>query len=162
MWSRRVEPAPERSERSKRVTGNRKLNDCIGEPECSEEPRLRSGPSGESAQSLAWGLPSCWPSPQRLTPSPTFDTSSGLARALVWRDADVMDYRRLPSRSMDASAAPLELEEAPVGTESLSSVVPGDDLATFLKQSETAAFIVIRNDDIAYEGYSTATTGTQP
>lgn len=40
-------------------------------------------------------------------------TSSGLARALVWRDADVMDYRRLPSRSMDASAAPLELEEAP-------------------------------------------------
>ena len=89
-------------------------------------------------------------------------TSSGLARALVWRDADVMDYRRLPSRSMDASAAPLELEEAPVGTESLSSVVPGDDLATFLKQSETAAFIVIRNDDIAYEGYSTATTGTQP
>jgi len=79
-------------------------------------------------------------------------TSSGLARALVWRDADVMDYRRLPSRSMDASAAPLELEEA-VGTESLSSLVPGDDLATFLKQSETAAFMVIRDDDIAYEGY---------
>lgn len=89
-------------------------------------------------------------------------TSSGLARTLVWRDADVMDYRRLPSRSMDASAAPLELEEAPVGTESLSSVVPGDDLATFLKQSETAVFIVIRNDDIAYEGYSMATTATQP
>ena len=78
---------------------------------------------------------------------------SGLARAIVWKDADVLDYRRFPARSMAASGDPLVLQQASEDPRLLDTAVPGGDLETFLDSSQAAAFIVIRNQEILYENY---------
>jgi CubicO group peptidase (beta-lactamase class C family) len=78
---------------------------------------------------------------------------SGLARAIVWKDADVLDYRRFPGRSMAASGDPLVLQQASEDPRLLDATVPGGDLETFLDSSRAAAFIVIRNQEILYENY---------
>jgi CubicO group peptidase (beta-lactamase class C family) len=81
-------------------------------------------------------------------------SSSGLARAIVWKDADVMDYKRFPSRTMEASSDPLVLGRTPNEVvDALSDAVPGGNLREFLENSQTAAFIVIRNGAIAHESY---------
>jgi CubicO group peptidase (beta-lactamase class C family) len=78
---------------------------------------------------------------------------SGLARAIVWKDADVFDYRRFPARSLAASGDPLVLQQASEDPRLLDTAVPGGDLETFLDSSQAAAFIVIRNQEILYENY---------
>ena len=78
---------------------------------------------------------------------------SGLARAIVWRDADVFDYRRFPARSMAASGDPLILQGATEDPRLFDSAVPGGDLEAFLETSQAAAFIAIRNEEVIYENY---------
>lgn len=79
---------------------------------------------------------------------------SGLSRAIVWMDADVADYQRFPWRMMDASEDPLLLRASATEVPStLDGTVPGGDLASFLERSQTAAFIVLRDDRLLYEGY---------
>jgi CubicO group peptidase (beta-lactamase class C family) len=78
---------------------------------------------------------------------------SGLARAFVWKDADVFDYQRFPARFMAASGDPLVLKRASEDQSLLVAAVPGGDLEAFLDSSQTAAFIVIRNQEILYEKY---------
>lgn len=81
-------------------------------------------------------------------------SSSGLARAIVWMDADVLDYQRFPRSTMDSSEDPLLLRPPASRVPStLDGAVPGGDLKSFLERSQTAAFIVIRNDRLLYEGY---------
>ena len=94
-------------------------------------------------------------------------SSSGLARAIVWMDADVKDYTRFPARRMRESEQPLTLERREVNVDlglDLDPAMPGDDLDSFLEQTETAAFIVIRDDEIIaeryYHGYSEGATVT--
>lgn len=94
-----------------------------------------------------------------------FTASSQLARALVWMDSDVDDYKRFPLRRI-ANAAPrfdflqpsaaLRERYAPVFAK-----VPGgrgQDGATqtldeFLERTDSAAFLVIKDDTLLVERY---------
>jgi CubicO group peptidase (beta-lactamase class C family) len=78
---------------------------------------------------------------------------SGLSRSIIWMDADVLDYRRFPKRTIEASDNPLLLKRAPPDRSLFDSVAPGGDLETFLTRSQTAAFIAIQDDEIVYEEY---------
>lgn len=78
---------------------------------------------------------------------------SGFARAIVWKDADVLDYRRFPARSMAPSGDPLTPPRASEDPELLDTAVPGGNLETFLARSQTAAFLVLRDQEILYEEY---------
>jgi CubicO group peptidase (beta-lactamase class C family) len=80
---------------------------------------------------------------------------SGVARAMVWFEADVDDYRRFPSRPIEAPAQPHRLPKAPTPSELATVSVDGveRDLERFLGSTGTTAFIVIRDDAVVYERY---------
>jgi CubicO group peptidase (beta-lactamase class C family) len=78
---------------------------------------------------------------------------SGLARAVMWRDADVKDYLRFPSRIIRAGR-PLPLGREPRDVESLAApMTPGGDLRAFLARTKTAAFVVFSGNSVIYERY---------
>jgi len=95
---------------------------------------------------------------------------SGIARALAWMDSDVDDQHRFPARPI-ATAPPrfdfrptdaAERERlAPVwrdlGIEARGRTVtrPFDD---FMRQTDTLAFLVLRDDVLLYEGYYNGAT----
>jgi CubicO group peptidase (beta-lactamase class C family) len=72
--------------------------------------------------------------------------SSSVARALVWMDADVDDYKRFPSRRVPAGPAVEELSR-PSTPERI-----GPSHA-FLEENQTTAFIVLRGDEVLREDY---------
>jgi CubicO group peptidase (beta-lactamase class C family) len=80
--------------------------------------------------------------------------SSTTARAMVWRDADVGDQHRFPSRVIpaDDEASPL-----PDGPEiDLTGAVPdgeGANFDSFLRRNETLALVVVHGDRLVYERY---------
>lgn len=75
---------------------------------------------------------------------------SGVARAIIWMEADTDDYERFPSRSIESGepdrfrSAPLPLDRLPVA---------GQGLAELLSASETTAFVVIADEAVVYERY---------
>jgi Beta-lactamase len=83
--------------------------------------------------------------------------SSTFSRAIVWVDADVDDYRRFPARQIDASSDPYKYATAddyPSGLPNDVSIPEGyGDLESFLRATETTAFIVIERDRLLYERY---------
>jgi hypothetical protein len=83
--------------------------------------------------------------------------SSTFSRALIWVDADVDDFRRFPARRINAPADPYVYEEGPGYPSGLPDdvVLPGgyDDLESFLRSTETTAFIVVKRDHLLYEHY---------
>jgi CubicO group peptidase (beta-lactamase class C family) len=83
--------------------------------------------------------------------------SSTFSRAIIWLDANVDDYKRFPARRIDASADPSVYEEGsgyPSGIASDVALPNGyDDLESFLRSTETTAFIVVKNDRLIYEHY---------
>lgn len=83
--------------------------------------------------------------------------SSTFSRALIWVDADVDDYRRFPSRQIAAPADPYIYKEGPGYPSGLPDnvVLPGDHtvLESFLRSTETTAFIVVKSDGLLYENY---------
>jgi CubicO group peptidase (beta-lactamase class C family) len=94
-----------------------------------------------------------------------FTDSSQWARALVWMDPDIDDYRRFPTRIV-ANAAPRfdfqqpssekQLLYAPV-FERITYHENGhsltQDFEQFLEQTDTVAFLVIKDDTILFEKY---------
>lgn len=94
-----------------------------------------------------------------------FTGNSQWARAIAWLDSDVNDYKKFPMRTISNAAPPfyfqtpssaMQLRSASVFT-SLTYPPNGQanpqDLPQFLKRTDTAAFIVIKNDVLLYEGY---------
>jgi CubicO group peptidase (beta-lactamase class C family) len=83
--------------------------------------------------------------------------SSTFSRAVVWLDADVDDYRRFPSRRIDAPSDRHFYDEAPGYPSALpdDAELPGGytDLESFLRATETSAFIVVKDDQLLYERY---------
>jgi CubicO group peptidase (beta-lactamase class C family) len=80
--------------------------------------------------------------------------SSTTARAMVWRDADVGDQHRFPSRAIAAGDGVSPLPDGP--EIDLSGAVPdgaGADFDSFLRRSETLAFAVVHRDRLVYERY---------
>lgn len=81
---------------------------------------------------------------------------SGLARAIVWGDADVDDHRRFPSRAVPASGEAYVYKRAAGYPDGLPAapVLPGNrPLDELLAGSQTTAFLVIKDDRLVYERY---------
>ena len=80
---------------------------------------------------------------------------SAVARAIIWRGADVDDYRRFPARTIAAGDAPFRYETGPGYPDGLpADVAPGHaDLAAMLAESRTTAFIVVKDGRLVYERY---------
>ncbi|HEX2025425.1 MAG TPA: serine hydrolase [Actinomycetota bacterium] len=80
---------------------------------------------------------------------------SGLARAIVWMNADVDDFRRFPSREIQAPAQPFRFRRGVVPGALRAITVNGErrDLEEFLNATGTTSFIVTRGDAILYERY---------
>jgi CubicO group peptidase (beta-lactamase class C family) len=80
---------------------------------------------------------------------------SGLARAIVWMEADVDDYRRFPSRPIQAPEEAFRFRRAPTPARVATVSVNGEerDLEGFLGSTGTTAFVVIQDDAILYERY---------
>ena len=82
---------------------------------------------------------------------------SGLARALVWLDADVDDWTRFPAAEIPAGDRPLRLRPGSLPADVLDKVaVPGRgevDLDELLRQTESTSFLVLRDDELLVEDY---------
>jgi CubicO group peptidase (beta-lactamase class C family) len=83
--------------------------------------------------------------------------SSTFSRAIIWFDANVDDYRRFPARRIDAPTDPYVYEKGtgyPSGLPDNISLPNGnDDLESFLRSTETTAFLVIQDDRLIYAQY---------
>jgi CubicO group peptidase (beta-lactamase class C family) len=83
--------------------------------------------------------------------------SSTFSRALVWVDADVDDYRRFPARRIDAPSDNHAYTKGPGYPSGLPNDVAllngNDDLESFLRATETTAFIVVADNRLIYEQY---------
>jgi CubicO group peptidase (beta-lactamase class C family) len=80
------------------------------------------------------------------------DTST-IARALVWRESDVGDQHRFPTRRIPAGANPSPL---PAGAELALDVAPAaadTELDEFLRADDTLAFLVVHEDRLVRERY---------
>lgn len=80
-------------------------------------------------------------------------SSSGFARSVVWKDADVQDYTRFPSRTIERGEDPVVLPVRPGPPTLFDGAVPEGDLDQFLEETQTAAFIAIQNGSVVYEKY---------
>jgi len=81
--------------------------------------------------------------------------ASGVARALIWMDADVDDYKRFPARAVAATGEPHRYETGSGYPDGLpADAAPGcGDLAEMLAANDTTAFFVIKDDRLIHEQY---------
>jgi CubicO group peptidase (beta-lactamase class C family) len=77
-------------------------------------------------------------------------------RALIWQDSGVNDYLKFPKRQLKACTDPFYFYKVPQ-EKKISQLFEKNqrinNLGSFLTESGTQAFIVIRNDTILYEKY---------
>ena len=81
---------------------------------------------------------------------------STFARALVWRESDVGDQHRFPSRRIPAGAHP-----SPLRSGAEADLVLGNDgteLDEFLRDTDTLAFVVVHEDRVVRERYFNGAT----
>lgn len=87
----------------------------------------------------------------------TATDTSLLARGLIWGDADVNDWQRLPNRSIKASLKPVQFPTTNKIqiTELLNQLKIDDTIPfrDFLQYSDTTAFIIIHGNELVYEEY---------
>lgn len=94
-----------------------------------------------------------------------FTANSKWARALAWLDSDIDDYKRFPKRVVynapprfDFQQPSAEIRQRYARAFDTITYVQDKKNVTknfgeFLKQTETIAFLVIKNDVLLYEGY---------
>jgi CubicO group peptidase (beta-lactamase class C family) len=76
---------------------------------------------------------------------------STIARAIIWRESDVGDQHRFPSRRIPAGAHASLL---PAGVEAnIARRADGTELDRFLGETDTLAFVVVHRDRIVRERY---------
>lgn len=94
-----------------------------------------------------------------------FTANSQYARTIAWMDSDVKDYLRFPERLVNN--APPVFNFQPASAEILRRYAPAletltvtrngqavqRDLEEYLEETDTAAFLVIQDDVLLYEGY---------
>jgi CubicO group peptidase (beta-lactamase class C family) len=79
---------------------------------------------------------------------------STTARAVVWRDADVGDQDRFPSRVIQAAQDESPLPPAPeIDLDAATGDAGGGDFDRFLRTNETLAFLVVHDDRLVFERY---------
>lgn len=83
------------------------------------------------------------------------NTRTYMGRWMTWRASDIKDYEKFPSYMFTASPSPFRFNKAsnPTIGKLLVPVRNGnkEPLVEVLQNSETTAFIVIRNDSLVYE-----------
>jgi CubicO group peptidase (beta-lactamase class C family) len=89
--------------------------------------------------------------------SPT--TALFLARDIAWDGTDVLQVKQFPERSISNSAPVFNLRRnlSPQLLTTITYKLNGEtkqtSLEDFLKSSQTTSFIIIKNDEVIYEGY---------
>lgn len=82
---------------------------------------------------------------------------SAVARALVWMDADVDDWRRFPAARIPSGDRVLELRKGSLPEGTLDEVTLPDGsttgLTALLKETSTTSFVVLRDDELLVEEY---------
>jgi CubicO group peptidase (beta-lactamase class C family) len=94
-----------------------------------------------------------------------FTSTSGIARAIAWFQSDVDDYKRFPARVIENAPptfyfkqpdAGLQQRLAPV-FETVTVMRDGQPftqgLTEYMEETDTMAFLVLRDDVLLYEGY---------
>lgn len=74
---------------------------------------------------------------------------SGVARAIIWMEADADDYRRFPASPIEAPGRVQQFPRDPVNLD--QEQVTGRPLAELLDATDTTAFVVLRDDVVVYE-----------
>ncbi len=84
--------------------------------------------------------------------------SSQLARAILWEESSFDDYLAFPERTFQSADQPMPLEgpETNIGL----PAVNGQDLETLLTDTESTAFLVIRDGELVYERYFNGSSRT--
>lgn len=91
-----------------------------------------------------------------------FTDSSLVARALIWRDSEIDDYRRFPYRVLNNAAPVFSFKQPPDDAATHATMAAlfqqdslgvGKDFDRFLESSDTTAFLVIKDDVLLYEKY---------
>lgn len=81
--------------------------------------------------------------------------SCHVGRFFIYNFANITDHKKFPNRALNASNAPFEFQR------SVKSIAPREiayngkpkNFESFLEESNTVAFLIIRNDSILYENY---------
>lgn len=85
------------------------------------------------------------------------NTHTYFGRWMTWRASDIKDFEKFPSIKFKPSSTPFHFINAPnYSLDSLSVTIKENQkeiLPVALKNSETTAFIVIKNDSLIYEKY---------
>ncbi len=76
-------------------------------------------------------------------------------RVFAWRDSDVFDWQKFPSHRLEPAPSAYTFDSSPSddAVELLSSTAGVGDWEAFLEDTQTQAFIVIRDRAVLYEGY---------
>ncbi len=81
--------------------------------------------------------------------------SCKVGRFIIYNFADINDYKKFPSRPLDASANPFRFYETATGKKPKTLVINDKEIPfdQFLADRKTVAFLIIQNDTIQYEHY---------
>lgn len=87
-----------------------------------------------------------------------FTPYSQWARAIAWLDSDFDDYKRFPLRTIANAGPTFDFQRPSAEVQqryapALAALGDGQKLDDFLKDSDTVAFLVIKDDVLLYEGY---------
>ncbi|MCA2230501.1 serine hydrolase domain-containing protein [Nonomuraea aurantiaca] len=78
---------------------------------------------------------------------------SEVARAIAWQDSDVLDYQRLPSRTVHRRPPAVPLPRALEQELTVTASGGRRDLGDFLRSTGTTAFVAVKGDTIRAERY---------
>ena len=85
------------------------------------------------------------------------NTNTYFGRWMTWRASDIKDFEKFPSMAFEPSSSPFTFIPAPDNSLNLLPVSLDENvkepLHDILNDSETTAFIVIKNDSLIYERY---------
>ena len=87
-----------------------------------------------------------------------FTPYSQWARAIAWLDSDFDDYTRFPLRTIANAGPTFDFQRPSAEVQqryapALAALGDGQKFDDFLKDSDTVAFLVIKDDVLLYEGY---------
>jgi hypothetical protein len=89
---------------------------------------------------------------------------SGIARSMVWLEADTGDWRRFPARPIEAGPQELRLRSCSESASVLQRQVRTGEgrvrLADLVESTETTSFLVLRDRCLLVEDYSPGTSAT--
>ena len=76
-------------------------------------------------------------------------------RVLAWQESDAFDWKKFPARDMQPAGVPFRFNDMPDNRVPalLQEIAEVADWDSFLEDSETQAFIVLKNGEVLYERY---------